>query len=228
MRIHNYGITLKRVTQEDIELLRQWRNAESVNRYMEYREYITPEMQQKWFESINNYNNFYYLIIYKDDKIGVINEKNIDRQGDGTSESGLFIANEKYLKSHIPLLASLTLIEINFYILGGKESYIHTLRDNKAAIEYNKTLGYELCEGQEKVENQKYRLTRESFERATHKIRKAASRFSSSEYPNGYVLFEPHDYQLGIAQEFERIIKSEDLPVEVKSTSTPEGKLFYY
>ncbi len=228
MRIHKYGITLKRITEDDIELLRQWRNSENVNRYMEYREYITPKMQRKWFESINNYNNFYYLIIHKGEKVGVINEKNINREGDGTSESGLFVANKKYLKTHIPLLASLTLIELNFYILGGKESYIRTLKNNKTAIAYNKTLGYELCEGQEDVENQKYRLTRESFERATLKIRKAASRFTSSDYPNGYVLFEPPDYQLGIAQEFETIINRGNLPVNVKSKTLPEGKLFYY
>ncbi|MCF8308796.1 MAG: GNAT family N-acetyltransferase [Bacteroidales bacterium] len=228
MKIHKYGVTLKRITEEDIELLRQWRNSEQINRHMEYREYITPEMQKKWFDSINNYNNFYYLIIYKGDKVGVINEKNIDRSGKGTSESGLFIANKNYYKTFVPLLASLTLIELNFYLLGGKESYIRTLRDNKEAIAYNKSLGYELCEGQENVENQLYVLTRENFEKKTRKIRKAASRFTDADYPNGSVMFEPHDYELGIAQEFEKIVQKGELPVDVKIRETPEGKVFYY
>lgn len=228
MIIHKYGVTLKRITEDDIELLRQWRNSDQIKRNMEYREYITPEMQKKWFDSINNYNNFYYLIIYKGDKIGVINEKNIDRNGKGTSEAGLFIADEKYLKSYIPLLASLIMIEANFYLLGGKESYIRTLKGNKKAIEYNKSLGYQLCDGQEDVENQLYVLTRENFEKKTRKIRKAASRFTDSDYPNGYVLFESHDYELGIAQEFEKIIQQGGLPVEVKTEETGEGKVFYY
>jgi|AntRauTorckE6833_2_1112554.scaffolds.fasta_scaffold02416_4 RimJ/RimL family protein N-acetyltransferase len=228
MRIHKYGITLKRIAEEDLELLRQWRNSEQVNRYMEYREYITPAMQQAWFQSINNYNNFYYLIIHKGNNVGVINEKNIDRKARGTSESGLFIANPEYLKTHIPLFASLTLIEINFYILGGKESYIRTLRNNQTAIDYNKALGYELCEGQEEVENQLYVLTPGSFENKTRKIRKAASRYNAKPYPNGYVLFEAHDYEQGIAQRFEEIINGGKLPVEVQRSETSEGVIFYY
>ena len=228
MKIQKYGVTLKRITEDDIELLRQWRNSEHVNRYMEYREYITPEMQHKWFRSINNYNNFYYLIIHKGENVGLINEKNIDRDGDGTSESGLFIANEKYKKTHIPLLASLILIELNFNVLGGKASYIRTLRENKEAIAYNQSLGYELCEGQEEVENQKYELTRERFLEKTAKIRKAAARLSSKDYPNGWLLFEAVDYELGIAQQFEKIIATHELPVEVKSKDVEGGRLFFY
>ncbi len=227
MRIYKYGVTLKRITEEDIELLRQWRNSEQVRRRMEYREHITPEMQKQWFKSINNYNNFYYLIIYKGEKIGVINEKNIDRDK-GTAEAGLFIANEKYYKSYIPLLASLILIETNFYLLGAKISYIRVLRDNKEGIQYNKSLGYKLCEGQENVENQLYYLTPEEFEKKTGKIRKAASRFTDSQYPNGYVLFEQSDYDLGIAHEFEKIVKSESFPVKVNIEKTPEGTIVYY
>lgn len=228
MKIQKYGVTLKRITEDDIELLRQWRNSEHVNRYMEYREHITPEMQQKWFQSINNYNNFYYLIIHKDEYVGLINEKNIDREGDGTSESGLFIANEKYKKTHIPLLASLILLEINFYILGGNISYIRTLRENKEAITYNKSLGYLLCEGQEDVQNQKYYLSPERFEAKTAKIRKAASRLTGGEYPNGYVLFEPVDYELGIAQKFEEKISGLNSPIDIKTKKTEAGMIYFY
>ncbi|HKK09277.1 MAG TPA: hypothetical protein VJ939_00500, partial [Bacteroidales bacterium] len=139
-----------------------------------------------------------------------------------------FIANEKYKKTHIPLLASLMLLEVNFYILGGKISYIRTLRDNKEAIAYNKSLGYTLCEGQESVENQKYFLSPENFEKKTAKIRKAASRLTSMDFPNGSVLFEKVDYELGIAQQFEKIIATHELPVEVKSKDVEGGRLFFY
>lgn len=229
MKIQKYGVTLKRITREDIEMLRQWRNSENVNRYMEYREHITPKMQEKWFDSINNYNNFYYLIIYRDDKVGLINEKNIMRHGEEeVSEAGLFVSNEKYKKTHIPLLASLMLLEVNFYILGGKISYIRTLRDNKEAIAYNKSLGYLLCEGQEEVQNQKYYLTPESFEAKTAKIRKAASRLTGGEYSNGYVLFEPVDYELGIAQKLEEKVSQLCSPVNIKTKKTEDGRIYYY
>ena len=78
MIIKKFGITFKRLEKNDIELLRQWRNAPSISQYMEYREHITPEMQEEWFESVNNNNNLYFIIEYKGKKIGPTNGKDID------------------------------------------------------------------------------------------------------------------------------------------------------
>jgi len=50
MKLHNYGLTLSRLTRNEIEFVRQKRNSEEVRRYMEFREEITPEMQQQWFD----------------------------------------------------------------------------------------------------------------------------------------------------------------------------------
>lgn len=228
MKICKYGITLKRIAKEDQEMLRQWRNSETVNRYMEFREHITTEMQMKWFESVDNYNNFYYIIYHKNEPVGLINLKDIDHEGDGAAESGLFIANEKYRGTHIPLLASLMIIEIDFTILGGKESYIRTLRDNKTAIAYNKSLGYQLCEGQEEIENQKYVLTPQRFEEKTGKIRKAAARLTKGEYANGFVLLENKDFESGIAQKLVNLMNSTPLSVDARTKTVADGLLIYY
>ncbi len=40
--LENYGVRLKRLTHDKIELLRQWRNDPKIQQYMFYREYITP------------------------------------------------------------------------------------------------------------------------------------------------------------------------------------------
>ena len=45
--IEGYGVKLKRLTHDKIELLRQWRNDPKIQQYMIYREEITPEMQEK-------------------------------------------------------------------------------------------------------------------------------------------------------------------------------------
>ena len=37
-----YGITLKRLTVDKIELVRNWRNDPKISQYMEFRDYITP------------------------------------------------------------------------------------------------------------------------------------------------------------------------------------------
>ena len=78
MKFRKYGITLTRLREDDIELVRKWRNSPGIQQYMEYREFITEEMQKKWFESINNLQNFYFIIEYENKKIGLINTSNID------------------------------------------------------------------------------------------------------------------------------------------------------
>ena len=202
MKICKYGITLNRLRQEDIEFVREKRNSEEVRRFMEFREEITPEMQQKWFNSINNFENFYYLIEYKGVKIGLLNDKNMDWEA-RTSESGLFLWDESYINTIVPVLASLCLLDAGFYYLDWTKSNIKVLRDNSKAKEYVNSLGYVLCEGQENTENQMYYLTRELFETRGKKIQKAARAFLDEESGEGYLLLEPFDYESGLAQKVE-------------------------
>ncbi len=223
MKLRRYGVTLKRLTRNDLELLRTWRNSEQVNKHMEFREHITKEMQEKWFVSIDNPNNNYYIIIYKNEKIGLINEKGYNRFADNTTESGIFIADKKNKNSFVPILASLTLLEISFFFLGGKQSYIKILKSNSTSIKYNKQLGYKLCENQDNIENQRYFLTCTDFINSTYKLRKAALQISKD--PNMYVIWEPHDYESGMAQEGEILSKKYELEVNNKWEN---GEHIYY
>lgn len=47
MIIKKYGITLERLTEADIELVRQHRNSELIRRRMFYQKQITEEEQKK-------------------------------------------------------------------------------------------------------------------------------------------------------------------------------------
>lgn len=77
--IRDYGVELHQLTEDKIELVRNWRNSDKISRYMEYREYITIEMQKQWFTKINQSDNQFYFIIMVDGKeIGLINIKNVD------------------------------------------------------------------------------------------------------------------------------------------------------
>ena len=114
--IEKYGVTLRRLAAEDIELVRQWRNDAEVNQYMEYREYITAEMQQKWFRSIDNNQNLFYVIEYKGEKIGLISTFGID-WNKMQAECGIFIWAKKYWQSVVPVFAVLTMLDINFLVL---------------------------------------------------------------------------------------------------------------
>lgn len=43
MIVSRYGVKLIKLQQEHVELLRTWRNAEKISRFMEFRDHITPK-----------------------------------------------------------------------------------------------------------------------------------------------------------------------------------------
>lgn len=156
---------------EDIELVRRHRNSDPIRNTMEYREEITPAMQEKWFHSINNLQNNYFVIVHKGEKIGLISGAGIDWQKKETANGGIFIWDPSSLKTSIPLRASLLLTDLSF-ILGLERTYIKVLKDNDTAISYNTGMGYELLPGQENITNQTYVLTAASYREKTQKLRK--------------------------------------------------------
>ena len=108
---------------------------------MEYRDYITPEMQDAWFKRIDNDRNYYYIISYKGEDIGLINIKDYDpsiRAG----ESGSFIYEDKYLNTDIAYRAHLALFDFCFDTLCMDSIHAHILNANKRAIRFVKYLGY--------------------------------------------------------------------------------------
>ena len=101
MKLYKYGITLERLKEADIELVRQWRNSDPVRLNMAYREIISPEQQLQWFRSVDNLENNYLLIYYKGEKIGLLNDKNVDWEA-RTSESGLFLGRTEFYSTFVP------------------------------------------------------------------------------------------------------------------------------
>jgi UDP-4-amino-4,6-dideoxy-N-acetyl-beta-L-altrosamine N-acetyltransferase len=162
MIIEQYGIRLRRITQNDIELIRINRNRDSIRKNMSYQKKISPKAQEIWFQSVNNPNNYYFVIEYNGEKIGVINSKNIHWE-DNYGEGGIFVWNEEYIGTTIPTCASLVLLNLSFDILNFDKSYIRVLRSNENAINYNKMLGYTLVPYQEKNKLLLYLLTREKY-----------------------------------------------------------------
>lgn len=212
MKLFKYGIVLERLKEADIELVRQWRNSDPVRLNMEYREIITPEQQAEWFRKIDNLENNYMMIYYKGEKIGLLNDKNVDWEA-RTSESGLFLGRTEFYTTFVPYLVSVAGIETTFYFLNWKKQFAHILRTNTNAIKYNMQLGYRLSDGQEDIENQLYVMTRESFEQSAQKIRKAIRLLAEGDTKTS-LLLEPADYELGLAQKFEALLKNYQTPLQ--------------
>lgn len=162
MILTKYDITLSRLTEDKIELVRHWRNDPKISQYMEFREHITAEMQKAWFQRINNPQNYYFILIFEGQEIGLANIRDIDDKRT-KGECGLFIYENEYLNSDVSFRASLTLNDFCFETLELKQMISHVIKDNIRAIKFNEFLGYKKINFQEPVYNQLYILDREIY-----------------------------------------------------------------
>lgn len=172
--LKQYGITLTRIDETNIELVRYWRNQSDILNFMEYRSYITPANQKKWFATINNKWNYYFIIEFENKKIGLINVKNY-KPHEGFGEGGIFIWDKDYLYSFAPAFSSLCLLNFMLVKLNVcKKSRIRILKNNQGAIDYNKMLGYKLLPNQENEFNQMYELDIQDYLLQSLKLNAAA------------------------------------------------------
>ena len=154
--LNQYGISLKRINKNDIELIRKWRNHPNIRKYMGYKKKISEKEQIEWFKKVN------------------INEE--------YGEGGIFIWDDDFLNTPYPIFASLILLDFIFNELKiGDKSFIRILPENSKAIKYNNMLGYVLIPGQEKAKNQWYVLTRESYNKNAQKLRLAAKNYTETD-----------------------------------------------
>jgi len=76
MKIEGYSIDLVELTEEDLELIREWRNSNIKSFFIQKP--ISPEEQKLWFKRIKEIGDYFFLISLKDGKkIGTISLYNI-------------------------------------------------------------------------------------------------------------------------------------------------------
>ena len=224
MQYSRYGITFHLLKEKDIEMVRQWRNDPVVANNYEFRDYITPEMQKEWFRSVNNINNLYTIIEYGGEPVGVINVKNIDWEN-RTCEGGIFLPDPKHHQTIIPAIGSYVTTEIIFIMFDWNIAYAHVLKENKKVQQFVKMLGYELIPGQEEINNQQYRITRESFEIRGARIKKAVSALTSRD-DQGVLRVDPDEFSDPLIRQWEEKIKTSRFIRKIKTT--PEGRFYYF
>ena len=169
-RIEAHGAVLRRLRHEDIEQVRRWRNQPDVNQFMERREEITPEGQQRWFAGLDPQRQFFYVIEWQGRDVGVVNLKDFDPV-EGCAEGGIYIADAEHRNGFAGLAAMLAMYDFGFEALGLRKAVIHVLRDNARAIRFNQSLGFRLAEGQDGVANQLYEIGRDEYFSNTRRFR---------------------------------------------------------
>jgi RimJ/RimL family protein N-acetyltransferase len=157
-----YDVILERLTLDKIELVRNWRNDPKISQYMDFKGYISPEMQLNWFNKINNENNYYFIAVYNNKYIGLTNIKNIDYI-QKCGEPGLFIYEDEYLNTDVGFRVGLCYSDFAFECLNLEYLSGHVLKQNRRSIRFSKALGYLIDEDQNDKEKQRYILTRQRY-----------------------------------------------------------------
>ncbi|MDT8411157.1 MAG: GNAT family N-acetyltransferase [Vicingaceae bacterium] len=137
---------------------------------MIYKKRISMWRQKRWFKSINNMYNYYFLIQYNGDFIGLVNGKDADFENK-TMEGGIFIWDSNYWDTHIPMLATIIMHDCSFFISNFKTLSAKIVNKNKNAINFNLSLGYKIITQQTDISLMK--LTKEDFVLTSQKIRKS-------------------------------------------------------
>jgi RimJ/RimL family protein N-acetyltransferase len=138
-------VTFSLLEENEIELVRNWRNSDKIRQYANHQEYISVDQQQRWFSSLSTSDHAYFMITINDQKIGLVWARNIHSDW---CETGFYIYEDRYLNSIYSYKVVSILHNYLFNDQGLEAIYCEILPDNKRAIRFNLSLGYKFLEGQ--------------------------------------------------------------------------------
>jgi RimJ/RimL family protein N-acetyltransferase len=141
--LSQYDVRLIRVQAEHLALILKWRNNDWVRKNMFVQDILQEKDQLAWFNSINNASNYYFIIEYLGEKVGVIHAKNFIEE-DGMGEGGIFIGEYDYLETWASVMASICLLNFIFAKTNINRSMVRVQAHNRRAISYNLKLGYKI------------------------------------------------------------------------------------
>lgn len=197
MKICKYGITLSLLKQEDIEfvsskLIELEGQADDIEKAGKLKQALKEKA-----EEMASLKNLYYIIEYKDVKIGMLSEKEIDWKT-RTSETELIIWDQTFADIPVAELAMLCLLENGFSYLNWN---IYTTRcaDNFMADHFKK-LGFR---NEGKTGKDRFELSSDRFEKDAAAQTELATAYMDEKSGDGFLLLESADYKTGIGQHYE-------------------------
>lgn len=172
MKMEFCNVSLRRLTIDDIEMVRLWRNDEKISKHMFFQDEITPAMQMVWFNGLQEATDFYFIIEHNNSPIGLAHLNHVEAEK-GTGNVGLFIHNEAYWGTPTPIMASITLLDFAFENLKLMEVTAKVRIENKKAIDYNKKLGFKTAS------KTSYSLSSIDYETKTLRLKKQVENWYS-------------------------------------------------
>jgi RimJ/RimL family protein N-acetyltransferase len=141
MIIECENIRLQLIAEEDLELIRTWRNEPHVMAFMEYQQHIDEADQKNWFQHLAKENNLYFKILVSGVPIGLINLKDIDWEKK-SAEAGIFVGRKDFIGGITPIFSVLILMKTAFRCFYLNRLFAKISKQNTNALNFNKQLGY--------------------------------------------------------------------------------------
>ena len=176
--LSQYDVRLIRVQAEHLSLILRWRNNDWVRKNMFVQDILKEKDQLAWFNSINNASNYYFIIEYLGEKVGLIHAKNFSEE-DGIGEGGIFIGEYDYLETWASVMASICLLNFIFAKTNINRSMVRVQAHNRRAISYNLKLGYKI--DYEDANECRLILDKEDFLNKTSVLKSVLSKISKGQ-----------------------------------------------
>ena len=149
--IHNYqichdNVLLKPLKEDDIELLRNWRNDANNSLFLRKIPYITPKMQKEWFENyMLNLDEFAFSISEIVKLHRVVGSLSLYQFKASECFFGkILIGDSDAHGRQVGFNATKAAIEIAFYKLNIKKVYLNVYKNNLPALHIYKAVGFEI------------------------------------------------------------------------------------
>ena len=166
------SVTLRRIEEQDLEDIMNWRMDPDITRYMNTDPELTPEGQRRWFKAIcANQDVSYWVILVDGQKAGVINLTGLSRE-DGVLGWAYYVGEKKLRSLKTALSLEMSLYDYIFDVLQKQALISDVFTLNKGVIQLHLLCGCELleekkacvCKGGEFYDVTYMRMTRERWQ----------------------------------------------------------------
>ena len=157
-----YGVTLRPMESDDLELVRSQRNRPEMRQWMTTDHEISKEEMKSWFALLPA-SSRYWMVEYNGRTVGQANLKGIDNF---TADPGYMFWDDDFIAEGGVPRAALALFRIAFVQLGYLTLVGVTAADNTRAIRLAKGLGFR-CVSTKEINGKEFvqtSQTREEFE----------------------------------------------------------------
>lgn len=143
-------LTLQPLEHRDIEILMRLRNDKQLSQYLRKIKFITPEIQEKWFQDyLNEQNHYCWSIIFELRTIGSLAIYDIE---DTKAEIGKIMIDPKYQGRGFAYQSFLMAILLGFKFLDIKTFCLTVHENNLAARKTYEKIGFRVM-GRRLIDN---------------------------------------------------------------------------